>query len=167
MFGAIEVQGDLVAVLAEVYRALRTRHTALALVAAALRERRGRLTRERSPSLRSRQCVLSTVAGSEAGLHVRLFPHTHGDTLEAAQIAKMERICRKLALRPGERVLEAGCGWGGLALYMARHYGVTVRAMNVSAEQIGYARERARLEQLDHRVEFVEDDYRDVRGSQA
>ncbi len=85
-------------------------------------------------------------------------------TLEAAQIAKMDRVCRKLALRPGERVVEAGCGWGGLALYMAREFGVTVRAFNVSSEQIAYARERARAEGLDDRVEFVEDDYRNVRG---
>ena len=48
-----------------------------------------------------------------------------GMTLEQAQIAKMELVCRKLRLRPGERVIEAGCGWGALALYMARHYGVT------------------------------------------
>src|SRR6266540_2328029 len=58
----------------------------------------------------------------------------------------------------------AGCGWGSLALYMARHYGVTVRALNVSSEQIAYARERARAERLDGRVEFVEDDYRHARG---
>ena len=55
-------------------------------------------------------------------------------------------------------------GWGGLALYMARHYGVTVRAVNVSGEQIAYARDRARTEGLADRVEFVEDDYRNVRG---
>ena len=91
------------------------------------------------------------------------FP-TPGATLEDAQIAKMDRVCRKLALRPGERVLEAGCGWGGLALHMARHYGVTVRALNVSADQIAYARERLRAERLGDRVEFVEDDYRHVRG---
>jgi cyclopropane-fatty-acyl-phospholipid synthase len=76
----------------------------------------------------------------------------------------MDRVCRKLALRPGERVVEAGCGWGGLALHMAREFGVTVRAFNVSSEQIAYARERARAEGLDDRVEFVEDDYRNVRG---
>jgi cyclopropane-fatty-acyl-phospholipid synthase len=85
-------------------------------------------------------------------------------SLEQAQIAKMDRVCRKLALQPGERVLETGCGWGGLALYMARHYGVAVRALNVSGEQIAYARERARAERLDDRVEFVEDDYRNVQG---
>jgi cyclopropane-fatty-acyl-phospholipid synthase len=83
-------------------------------------------------------------------------------TLEQAQIAKMDHICRKLQLLPGERVLEAGCGWGALALYMARHYGVTVRAFNVSREQIRYARWLARQEGMEHRVEFVEDDYRNA-----
>lgn len=83
-------------------------------------------------------------------------------TLEQAQIAKMDHICRKLQLLPGERVVEAGCGWGALALYMARHYGVAVRAFNVSREQIRYARWLAHQEGMEHRVEFVEDDYRNV-----
>jgi cyclopropane-fatty-acyl-phospholipid synthase len=74
-------------------------------------------------------------------------------------------VCRKLGLRPGDRVVEAGCGWGALALYMARHYGVTVRAFNISREQVRYARERAVAEGLSDRVEFVEDDYRSIAGS--
>jgi cyclopropane-fatty-acyl-phospholipid synthase len=61
-------------------------------------------------------------------------------------------------------VIEAGCGWGSLAVYMARRYGVTVRAFNVSSEQVAYARNRAKDEGLTDRVEFVEDDYRNVRG---
>ena len=76
----------------------------------------------------------------------------------------MEHVCRKVDLRPGDRVVEAGCGWGSLALYMARVKGATVRAFNISKEQIAYARERARREGLEGRVEFVEDDYRNVRG---
>ncbi len=85
-------------------------------------------------------------------------------TLEAAQEAKLDYVCRKLALKPGETVVEAGCGWGALALHMARHYGVSVKAFNISHEQILYARSRAGEEGLSHRVEFVEDDYRNVRG---
>jgi cyclopropane-fatty-acyl-phospholipid synthase len=76
----------------------------------------------------------------------------------------MDLVCRKLRLRPGERVVEAGCGWGALALHMARHYGVTVRAFNLSREQIAYARDRARAEGLTGSVEFIEDDYRNVSG---
>src|SRR4029434_9140966 len=60
-------------------------------------------------------------------------------SLEEAQIAKMDLVCRKLHLRAGDRVVEAGCGWGALAIYMAQHYGVTVRAFNLSTEQIAHA----------------------------
>lgn len=85
-------------------------------------------------------------------------------TLEEAQAAKFDHICRKLELRPGERVVEAGCGWGGLALHMARNYGVQVRAYNISREQVAYARRRATAEGLADRVEFVEDDWRNIAG---
>jgi cyclopropane-fatty-acyl-phospholipid synthase len=86
-------------------------------------------------------------------------------TLEEAQQAKLDHVCRKLQLKPGDRVIEAGCGWGGLALHMARHYGVTVRAYNISREQVAFARARARREGLAARVEYVEDDYRNVVGA--
>ena len=83
-------------------------------------------------------------------------------TLEQAQEAKMEYICRKLGLRPGERVVEAGCGWGSLALYMARKYRVQIKAFNISREQILYARQRASESGLSNQVEFIEDDYRNI-----
>ena len=92
------------------------------------------------------------------------FP-TRDATLEAAQLAKMDLICRKLQLKAGEHVIEAGCGWGSLALFMARRYGVTVQAFNISAEQIAYARTRATAEALADRVEFVDGDYRHVQGT--
>lgn len=84
-------------------------------------------------------------------------------TLEQAQVAKLDLVCRKLRLTPGETVFEAGCGWGALALHMARNYGVTVRAFNISHEQILFARERAAREGISN-VEFVEDDYRAITG---
>ncbi|MGE0873190.1 MAG: class I SAM-dependent methyltransferase [Burkholderiales bacterium] len=87
-----------------------------------------------------------------------------GMTLEAAQRAKMDHVCRKLQLKPGQRVIEAGCGWGGFALHMAREYGVSVRAWNISREQIAYASERARASGLGDRVSFIEDDYRNIQG---
>jgi len=86
-------------------------------------------------------------------------------TLEEAQVAKLDLLCRKLDLKPGHRVVEAGCGWGALALHMARHYGVTVKAYNVSREQIRHARERAVAEGLADRVAFIEDDYRSITGT--
>jgi cyclopropane-fatty-acyl-phospholipid synthase len=85
-------------------------------------------------------------------------------SLEEAQEAKMDLVCRKLWLRPGETVVEAGCGWGALAMYMAEHYGVKVRAFNISHEQIRVAREVAGQKGLSSRVEFVEDDYRNISG---
>jgi cyclopropane-fatty-acyl-phospholipid synthase len=88
-----------------------------------------------------------------------------GASLEEAQLAKLEHVARKLRLRPGERVVEAGCGWGALALHLARRHGARVRAFNISREQLEFARERARAEGLAGQVEFVEDDYRNVSGA--
>jgi cyclopropane-fatty-acyl-phospholipid synthase len=85
-------------------------------------------------------------------------------SLEQAQQAKMHHVCRKLRLEAGEQVVEAGGGWGGFALFMARNYGVRVRSFNISEEQIAWSRDWAKSEQLDDRVEFVEDDYRNISG---
>jgi cyclopropane-fatty-acyl-phospholipid synthase len=83
-------------------------------------------------------------------------------TLSEAQVAKLDHVCRKLDLEPGQTVIEAGCGWGALALHMAEHYGVQVTAYNVSRAQVGLARERAAAAGLDDRVRFVLDDYRTI-----
>jgi cyclopropane-fatty-acyl-phospholipid synthase len=91
------------------------------------------------------------------------FP-TMSTTLDEAQLAKMDYVCRKVRIQAGEKVVEAGCGWGSLALHMAKHYGVTVKAFNISKEQISFARERAKRENLSHQVEFIEDDYRNISG---
>jgi cyclopropane-fatty-acyl-phospholipid synthase len=85
-------------------------------------------------------------------------------SLELAQRAKLDYVCRKLQLQPGETVIEAGCGWGALARHMAKHYGVKVRAFNLSHEQVRFARERAATEGLAGQVEYVEDDYRNITG---
>jgi cyclopropane-fatty-acyl-phospholipid synthase len=83
-------------------------------------------------------------------------------TLAEAQLAKLDHVCRKLKLRPGQKVVEAGCGWGALALHMAEHYGVEVIAYNNSTEQVAFARERAADLNLTDRVTFIEDDYRAI-----
>jgi cyclopropane-fatty-acyl-phospholipid synthase len=85
-------------------------------------------------------------------------------SLEDAQLAKMRHVCRKVGLRPGMDVIELGSGWGSLALFMAREYGVNVRAWNVSQEQVSWAREQAEKQQLAGRVEFVLDDWRNASG---
>lgn len=87
-----------------------------------------------------------------------------GMSLEAAQVAKLDHVCRKVRLKPDERVIEAGCGWGALAMHMAKHFGARVRAFNISTEQIAYAREQARRLGISDRVEFIEDDYRNISG---
>jgi cyclopropane-fatty-acyl-phospholipid synthase len=83
-------------------------------------------------------------------------------SLDEAQVAKMDYICRKLNLQPGERVVDVGSGWGALALHMAKHYGVTVRGFSISHEQVRWACRRAQEMDLSHRVEFIEDDYRNL-----
>ena len=89
---------------------------------------------------------------------------TPDSSLEAAQLSKMDHVCRKVLLKPGMSVVEAGCGWGALAMHMAERFGVKVRAFNISHEQISYAREQAEKRGLTDRVEFVEDDYRNISG---
>jgi len=84
--------------------------------------------------------------------------------LEQAQIAKMDYLFRKLQLSPGQTVVEAGCGWGGLACYLAKTYETKIRSYSLSHEQIVFARERAKSLHLEHLVEFVEADYREIVG---
>jgi cyclopropane-fatty-acyl-phospholipid synthase len=91
------------------------------------------------------------------------FPHRNA-TLEEAQLSKMEHVCRKVWLQPGDRVVEAGCGWGSLARHMVLQHGAQVRAFSISHEQIAYCRERAKAEGWDKQVEFIEDDYRNITG---
>ncbi len=83
-------------------------------------------------------------------------------TLDDAQRNKYDLICRKLALRPGMRLLDVGCGWGGMALHAARHYGAHVVGVTLSHEQLDYARRAAADAKLDDLVEFRVQDYRTV-----
>jgi cyclopropane-fatty-acyl-phospholipid synthase len=169
--GRVALSGDLVEFLDTVYRAM-----------AASGAQTGWLWRIVSECLAARQ--RNSIEGSRRNIHSHYdlgnefyrrwldrqmvytcayFPEETA-TLEEAQAAKMERVCRKLRLRPGESVVEAGCGWGALALHMARHYGVRVTAFNISREQIAFARERAREEGFGDRILFVQDDYRNAAG---
>jgi cyclopropane-fatty-acyl-phospholipid synthase len=84
----------------------------------------------------------------------------NADNLELAQQQKLDMICRKLRLTPGERLLDIGCGWGGLAEYAARHYGVKVLGVTISQEQQCLAQARCR----DLPVEIRLMDYRDLSG---
>ncbi|MGW2825722.1 class I SAM-dependent methyltransferase [Streptomyces sp. NPDC001443] len=82
-----------------------------------------------------------------------------------AQRAKLELICRKLALVPGARLLDIGCGWGALTLYAAEEHKAQVTAVTLAREQAVYVREQVRERRLEHRVEVVCQDYRDITGS--
>jgi cyclopropane-fatty-acyl-phospholipid synthase len=89
-----------------------------------------------------------------------------GDTLEAAQFNKVERICRMLDLRPSDRVLEIGSGWGGFALWAARRYGCHVTTATISDEQYRFVRERqAQAGEPGRRVDVLRADYRELTGS--
>lgn len=85
-------------------------------------------------------------------------------TLEQAQAEKKRRLARKLLLSPGMTVLDIGCGWGGLALSLARAAHVNVHGITLSEEQLEVARARARQEGLASRAHFTLTDYRDVQG---
>ncbi|WP_416422520.1 cyclopropane-fatty-acyl-phospholipid synthase family protein [Pseudomonas sp. App30] len=87
------------------------------------------------------------------------------DSLEQAQLNKLERICQKLALTPGDHLLEIGTGWGSMALYAASHYGCRVTTTTLSKEQYDYTRQRIEAQGLQDRVTLLLSDYRDLTGS--
>ena len=87
---------------------------------------------------------------------------TGSEDLEQAQQAKLRHLCRKLRLKPGERLLDVGCGWGGLARYAAREFGAKVFGITLSREQLELARERVAEDGLQDRVQLELMDYRDL-----
>lgn len=88
-----------------------------------------------------------------------------GMTLEEAQLARLERICRALELQSSDHLLEIGTGWGGMAMHAARHYGCRVTSTTISREQFDLARERIEQAGLSDRITVLLEDYRDLTGS--
>ncbi|MFF3954493.1 class I SAM-dependent methyltransferase [Streptomyces sp. NPDC001890] len=86
-----------------------------------------------------------------------------GGSLEDAQRDKLDLVCRKLALKEGDRLLDVGCGWGSMAIHAAREYGARVTGVTLSVEQAAFARKRIAQEGLTDRIEIRVQDYRDVR----
>lgn len=91
------------------------------------------------------------------------FAHPNDD-LETAQEAKLDYLCRKLRLKSGDRLLDVGCGWGGLALYAALHYGVHVTGVTLSGQQASYARDQIEHFGLKRRVRIEQIDYRKLES---
>ncbi len=168
--GRISIDGDLVQFIETMYHAAPVQPKAVRTLGSILR---GAHRLRRNTLAGSRENIhhhydignefYSLWLGSSMAYTCAYYPRPEA-TLDEAQIAKFDHVCRKVQLRPGETVVEAGFGWGGLALHMARHYGVKVRAFNISHEQVMYARERAAREGLSSQVEYVEDDYRNISG---
>ena len=165
--GRIAVQGELSVVLDEAYRYLGT-------------------LKANSRLLRSARAIAPDLSESKQNIHhhydlgndfYRLWLdrdwmqytcayYPEADmSIEQAQTAKLHHVARKLRLRAGDSVVEAGGGWGGLALFMASEYGAKVRSFNISKEQIAFSREWAERLGVADRVEFVEDDFRNIAGS--
>ncbi len=90
---------------------------------------------------------------------------TGQESLEAAQTAKYTSLVDQMGARPGDHILEIGCGWGGFAEYAARERGLRVTGLTISREQFNYARQRIEKANLSHLVELKMQDYRDERGS--
>lgn len=92
-----------------------------------------------------------------------IFHHNKASLQEASE-AKLDRICKKLQLKPTDQVLEIGTGWGGFALYAATHYGCHITTTTISREQHEYAKERIRKAGMEDRVTLLFDDYRELEG---
>lgn len=101
------------------------------------------------------------VLGPSMTYSCALFPQPT-TTLEEAQALKYEHVCRKLGLGPGQRLLDVGCGWGGMVLHAARHHDVQATGITISVEQAVLAQARVRAAGLEDRVEIRLQDYRDV-----
>jgi cyclopropane-fatty-acyl-phospholipid synthase len=86
------------------------------------------------------------------------------DDLDSAQYAKLDHICRKLLLQPGDRLLDIGCGWGALVMHAARHFGVHAHGITLSERQLTFARKRIAQAGLQDRVSVELRDYRDLPG---
>jgi cyclopropane-fatty-acyl-phospholipid synthase len=89
---------------------------------------------------------------------------TGDEDIDRAQEAKLDHICRKLRLQPGERLLDIGCGWGGLAIHAAQRYGAQVLGVTLSERQVDEARRRVEAAGLRDRVTIEQRDYRDIAG---
>ncbi|EKK9985364.1 class I SAM-dependent methyltransferase [Vibrio vulnificus] len=90
--------------------------------------------------------------------------HSDSESLEQAQINKMDRLCQQLQLKPTDEVIEIGTGWGAMAIYMAENYGCRVTTTTISDEQYDYAQQQIAERGLTERIQLLKKDYRDLTG---
>lgn len=86
------------------------------------------------------------------------------DSLEGAQLNKYEHICRKLTLKPGEKLVDVGCGWGGMLIYAAQKYGIKGIGCTISRNQFEFANRRIKDLGLQNQIEVIFEDYRNLQG---
>jgi cyclopropane-fatty-acyl-phospholipid synthase len=165
-----EVEGDLVEAI-KVYRSRFANHSTLTLktIAAYLRSR---LFHKHTEGSSARDIQFHYDRSNDfyrnfldsRMLYSCAYFRTPEDTLETAQLAKLRHICRKLQLRPGDRFLDIGCGWGSLLLQGADEYGTFSTGCTLSAEQRVWATHQATVREVAHRVTILEQDYRELDG---
>ena len=135
--GSVEVEGDLVSFLVRLFRSIhQTEHPVLDTLWRVLSGvRRSNTPAESRKNIHSHYDIGNDFYAMwlDARMVYTCAYYPSADTtLDEAQVAKLDHVCRKLALEPGQRVLELGCGWGALALHMAERYGCSVVAYNIS-----------------------------------
>ena len=161
--GRIDIDGDIMAVIASAERLV-------AVAGSSATNRIAAVTARHTPKQDQQDIAHHYDVGNDfyqLWLDKRMvyscaYFHTGEETIDDAQEAKLDHICRKLRLQPGERLLDIGCGWGGLIVYVAQHYGVQAVGITLSDSQFAAARERVRAADLQQHVEVLQLDYRDA-----
>ena len=190
VYGELDFEGDLEAVFraadhllvekswstGERVRAARHLITLPSNGADAARPQRARLSGRRFTPARDRQATNFHYDRSneffalwldERMLYTTAYFTSPTDTLEQAQEAKVDYVCRKLRLEPGERLLDIGCGWGALVVHAAERYGAEVVGITLSEEQAGWAREQIARAGVEDRARVEIVDYRELDGAET
>lgn len=166
--GDVDVSGDLHACLDAIYRSIKNSSDSLILKTFRKKSRHKNTVSHVRQNIHHHYDISNVFyqhwLDSEAMQYTCAYFENPAMTLEQAQLAKMHHICRKLDLKPGQTIVEAGCGWGGFARFMAEQYGVKVKAYNISHKQICHAHEQIKKSAFADEVEYIEDDYRNIEG---
>jgi cyclopropane-fatty-acyl-phospholipid synthase len=162
--GDAEIEGDMRDAIRTAEALARLRDKALF----AVRERSGHSRREDRDAIRHHYDVSNGFYGlwlDPRMVYSCAYFRTASDSLEQAQVQKLDHICTKLRLAPGERFLDIGCGWGALVMRAAERYGVDATGITLSESQFRLANERIRAAGLQERCRVLLEDYRDHRAA--